>query len=315
MKRRGFIFLTLASSIWFSCSSDLENNTDDAMDSSNFMLNITFIMDTNADRLDNLGNPVDIPEGNAAQNPDFEVLGLHFIGLYPNKFTPFENGATVFSSPTTDQGGTSAIDFEHELFLTESDNTISIPLNSIASGTYEYFRSSIGFQQYKITYNLSGISNLDNSWPTGINDDIDVSGTVASFLGFNTFIDSYMIEKQTVTVNGNKLQGYFGLETTGDIQGFPFNYLSEEDAPETTVPNPISDTSPVPEGSCVVTGIFLSPLIIPESPKEDVNIQMVISINNSFEWKDPNGNGKYEPLLGEQVVDMGTRGVFPTILN
>ena len=81
------------------------------------------------------------------------------------------------------------------------------------------------------------------------------------------------------------------------------------------MPNPIDDTSPVPEGSCVVTGQFPSALVIPANASEDINIEVVISINQSFEWEDGNGNGKYEPLLGESVVDMGTRGVFPSVVD
>ena len=63
----------------------------------------------------------------------------------------------------------------------------------------------------------------------------------------------------------------------------------------------------------MVTGKFPVALIISDDPSDDINIQVVISINKSFEWQDDNNNNKYEPLLGEQVVDMGTRGVFPTV--
>lgn len=275
-------------------------------------LNITFIMDSNAERLDNLGNPAPLPMGNAGQDPDFEILGLHFIGLYQDQFTPYDDGVTLFTSPTTEAGGSTAIDFEQELFLTPSQNQISIPLSFVTPGTYEYFRSSIGYQKYRVTYNLSGASN-DPDWPDGISDDVDVDATIASFLGFNTFIRNYTLDSQFVVVNANKLQGYFGLESSGTVAGFNFNEVTEGDAPQTTVPNPIDATSPVPEGSCVVTGQFPTALVIPENPTEDINIQIVISTNQSFEWEDTNGNGKYEPLLGEQVVDMGTRGVFPSI--
>jgi len=289
--------------------------TDDETRPSNPMLTITFIMNTEAERLDNLGNPIAIPAGNAGQNPDFEILGLHFIGLYPDKFTPYDNGTTVFVSPVTEEGGTAAIDFENELFLTETDNTLSVPLSQINSGTYEYFRSSIGFQKYNITYNLKGAASSNPNWPNGISDDIDVEGTLASFLGYNTYIKNYTLKNEFVEVNSNKLQGYFGLESNGEIAGFEFSELTEGNAPQTTVPNPIDATSPVPNGSCVVTGKFPVALQIPETPTEDINIQVIISINNSFEWEDNNGNHKYEPLLGEQVVDMGTRGVFPSIIE
>ena len=308
MNYNNVIFLALIGMLMCSCSSDDKTNSSEEL-----MLNITFIMDADAERLDNFGNPVDIPSGHAAQDPDFEILGVHFIGLYPDKFTPYENGVTVFSSPTTQQGGTIAIDFENELLLTDDNNKISVPLSSISAGTYDYFRSSIGFQKYNIIYNLKGAATVDPNWPNGISDDINVDGTVASFVGFNTYINSYNLATQTVNVGANKLQGYFGLESNGNISGYPFNDVTEGEAPQTTVPNPIDATSPIPAGSCVVTGKFPVALIIPENPTENINIQVVISINKSFEWQDVNGNDKYEPLLGEQVVDMGTRGVFPSV--
>ncbi|MGB0177598.1 MAG: hypothetical protein ACPF9D_10560 [Owenweeksia sp.] len=308
MKSIKLIFLALSGVFLFSCSKD-----DDAK-SPEPMLHITFIMDANAARLNNAGNPVTISAGNAAQNPDFEILGLHFIGLYPDKFTPYDQGVTVFSSPTTGKGGIAAIDFNNELFLTATDNKFSVPLSNMTPGSYEYFRSSIGFQKYNVVYNLKGASSAITNWPSGLSDDIDIDGTVASFLGYNTYIDDYTIVNQTVKVNANKLQGYFGLESNGEIAGQQFNELTEGNAPQTTVPNPISSTSPVPPGSCVVTGKFPVALVIPENPAQDINVQVVISINQSFEWQDGNGNNKYEPLLGEQVVDMGTRGVFPQVL-
>ena len=41
---------------------------------------------------------------------------------------------------------------------------------------------------------------------------------------------------------------------------------------------------------------------------------MNLSINKSFEWIDVNGNGKWDVDVnsGENVVDMGLRGLIPT---
>tara|TARA_R110002012_G_scaffold66614_1_gene174104 strand:- start:187676 stop:188611 length:936 start_codon:yes stop_codon:yes gene_type:complete len=311
MKKTSLIFSALIGITMLSCS------TDEPIENPNAgpRLNITFIMDADAERLDNLGNPVSVPEGNAAQDPDFDVLGLHFIGLYPDKFTPYDEGVTVVSTATTGSGGATAIDFDSEVFFNDELNTLSVPLSFVSTGTYEYFRASIGYQKYRIVYNLEGAETEIPDWPANVDDNIDVDGVVASFLGYNTYIGSYVIDKQTVSVNGNKAQGYFGLETTGEIEGFVLNQLTQGEAPQTTVPNPIDDTSPVPEGSCVVTGQFPSALVIPQNPTEDINVEIVISINQSFEWEDGNGNGKYEPLLGETVVDMGTRGVFPSVVD
>lgn len=304
-----YIYILSIVLLAFSCSTD-----DAPSPSSHPMLHITFVMDTSVARLDNLGNPVSIPNTNAAQHPDFEILGLHFIGLFEDQFSAYENGVTVFSSPTTEAGGSMAIDFEKEAFLSPTNNELSFPLNEISPGSYEYFRTSIGYQKYKITYNLAGAASNNPNWPNGISDDIDIEATLASFLGFNTYIDHYTIDQQSISVNANKLQGYFGLESNGTIAGFQFNDITEGDAAQTTVPNPISASSPIPAGSCVVTGQFPTALVIPETPTEDIHIQITVSINNSFEWQDDNQNGKYEPLLGEDVVDMGIRGIFPSVL-
>lgn len=312
MKINSLLFFTFFALLLGACNkeepTELPHGQEDGP-----VLRVVFVMDSSAARLDNLGDPVTVAAGNAAQHPDFEVLGLHFMGLYADKFTPYDAGQSLFVTPTTEAGGVAAIDFDEELFLTETDNEIQIPLSQVAAGTYEYFRASIGYQKYSVDYNLSGASSSPN-WPAGISDDIDVKGTVASFLGYNTYIHQYTIASSVIDVNANKLQGYFGLETEGEVAGYPINEVTLGDAPQTTVPNPINDTSPVPAGSCVVTGKFPTALLIPENPTEDIRIQVVISINNSFEWVDGNGNGKYEPLLGEQVVDMGTRGVFPSVL-
>ena len=64
-------------------------------------------------------------------------------------------------------------------------------------------------------------------------------------------------------------------------------------------------------GSCVVTGQFASPLIISGTENTDITVIVSLSTNKSFEWIDTNSNGLYEPLLGEQVADMGIRGMIP----
>jgi hypothetical protein len=100
------------------------------------------------------------------------------------------------------------------------------------------------------------------------------------------------------------LQGYWGLETAyGVFSG---------DAPVTTVPNPIASSSPIPAGSCVVTGPFTIPLTITGKETKDIKVTVSLSTNKSFEWKDHNLNGIYEPLDGDSVVNMGIRGLVPT---
>jgi len=106
-------------------------------------------------------------------------------------------------------------------------------------------------------------------------------------------------------VNGNKLQGYWGIETIAGVQ----TGQSPEGA--TTVPNPLFATSPIPQGSCIVTGKFDKNLEITGNETEDITVTMSLSINQSFEWVDKNGNGKWDVDLDENVVDMGLRGLIP----
>ena len=61
----------------------------------------------------------------------------------------------------------------------------------------------------------------------------------------------------------------------------------------------------------MVTGKFAQNLIINGSETRDVVITLSLSTNNSFEWQEVTADGKYEPSIGENVVDMGLRGLIP----
>lgn len=154
----------------------------------------------------------------------------------------------------------------------------------------------MAYQNYDISYRASGN---------------DLTGTIASFIGFNTYIRSYKVKDSTVSVNANRLQGYWSFETSFGGCGT----VSQGQAPEgaTTVPNPISATSPIPPGSCVVTGAFTTPLVITGSESHDIVVTVSLSTNKSFEWKDANANGIFEPLDNDTVVDMGVRGLIPIV--
>jgi hypothetical protein len=79
------------------------------------------------------------------------------------------------------------------------------------------------------------------------------------------------------------------------------------------VVNPLFATSPIPDGSCVVTGQFASALQITGNETEDVVITVSVSTNKSFEWVEHGANSYYEPLQGDTVVDMGIRGMIPLV--
>lgn len=274
-----FAALTIAS---VACKKD-----EPVPESANLIVKLNF--DSTLARLDNFGQPATIPSENSAQSPIFHSMSAHYIELAPTAYTALGDGEIIYKGQETMVGGDNAVDFSNAKIVGDNDVFMTIPLSDVAPGTYQWVRVSLTYQDYDIKFAQSG----NTYW-----------GRLASFVGFNQYITSYMLETQSVNVNANKLQGYWGFETLGLV----FEGQSEG----TTVPNPISSTSPVPAGSCVVTGDFPTALTINGDETEDITITLNLSTNKSFEWKDDNQNGLYEPSEGDTVVDMGLRGLFPT---
>lgn len=251
-----------------------------------------FDFDSTMQRLNNLGQPATIPAGHAAQSPRFREMSAHYLELAPNTFTALGAGQVLYHAPETTAGGESAIDFGQSVRVAEGQAFLSVPLSQVAAGSYPWLRVSLAYQNYEINMRYQTY---------------DLTGTIASFVGFNTYITNYSVNTQSLTVNANKKQGYWAFETS--VLGMP--YVTSGQAPEgaTTVPNPLFATSPIPAGSCVVTGQFDAPLVITGDETEDIIVTVKLSTNKSFEWIDSNANGIYEPALGESVVDMGLRGM------
>jgi hypothetical protein len=202
-------------------------------------------------------------------------------------YTQLGAGAVLYKGPQTVVGGGDAIDFDSLHLVHDGDVVLKVPLKSIAAGSYQYLRVSLAYQNYTISFRYSGL---------------DYDGTCASFIGFNTYVRQYHVKDSLVTVNANKVQGYYGFETI-------YNVTTGDGAGVTTVVNPITGTSPIPAGSCVVTAAFASRLTITGNETSDINVTMSLSTNQSFEWEDLNGDHKWEPTDGEHVVDMGIRGM------
>lgn len=255
-----------------------------------------FAFDPNQERLNNLGQPSTVPTGHAAQSPIFNSISAHYLEMAPSAFTALGGGEVLYVGPETSAGGDLAIDFGQSKVVAAGERFFSIPLSQVTPGDYEYMRVSLAYQNYNISIRQSGF---------------DFQGTLASFIGYNTYIQNYTINSQNVEVNDDKLQGYWGFETM--FMGTPYWTQGQAPAGATTVPNPIFATSPIPSGSCVVTAPFQAPLTITGNETEDIVITLSLSTNNSFEWIEQNVDGKYEPSAGEAVVDMGIRGLIPYV--
>jgi hypothetical protein len=99
------------------------------------------------------------------------------------------------------------------------------------------------------------------------------------------------------------------------LQGVNYSTSGQTPAGATTVPNPLSGQSDIPVNSCVVTGKFANNLVITGAETSNIEVTLSLSINNSFEWNEVNVDGKYEPSAGENVVDMGLRGLIPSYVR
>ncbi|HXH18716.1 MAG TPA: hypothetical protein VNJ07_06495 [Chitinophagales bacterium] len=254
-----------------------------------------FKLDSTQVRLNNFGQPQPLPSGHAGQSPRFNGISAHYVEMTQNEFTQVGEGEVLFINEETTAGGDKAIRFDKEVIVADGETFLTVPLEAVAPGTYEYLRVSLAYQNYDVDLLASGYS---------------LTGTVASFVGYNTYITSFKVKDSTVVVNGNRLQGYWAFETKNAPVPVP---VQTGQAPGTTVVNPIFATSPVPNGSCLVTGAFSSPLVISGNETEDIVITVSVSINKSFEWVEVNTDGIWEPLAGETVVDMGLRGLIPMV--
>jgi len=258
------------------------------------MLIFKFKFDPNQERLDAIGEPAVMPSGHAGQSPRFNGMSAHYIELSQGVFTQVGSGEVLYVGEETTAGGSKAISFDKETVVGDGETFFTIPLKDVAPGTYEYLRVSLAYQNFDV--DMFAV--------------IPLTGTLASFVGYNTYINSFKVKDSTISVNGNRLQGYWAFETHGSP--VPVDVQTGQ-APGTTVVNPLFATSPIPSGSCLATGQFATPFTITGDETEDVMITVSLSTNKSFEWAETDGDGIWEPLDGEYAVDMGLRGLIPIV--
>jgi hypothetical protein len=261
-----------------------------------------FKFDSTQVRLNNLGTPTTVSAGNAGQSPVFNGMSSHYIELAQNDFTQLGQGAVLYKAEETTCGGSNAIVFCKSVVCKEGDVFFSVPLSQVAAGTYKWLRISLAYQNYDIKVKTQS---------TGM-----INGTLASFVGFNTYVTKYKMKGSVMTptlTGANKAQGYWGFYT----KIFNTEFKSEGQAAQTTVVNP-NPNSPIPAGSCLVTGEFYktsaagnAPLVITGNETQNIIITVSLSTNKSFEWKDLVADGLFQPDAGETVVDMGLRGLMP----
>lgn len=269
-----------------------------------------FKFDSTQVRLNNVGQPSSVAAGNSAYSPKFNQMSAHYIELAQYDTTTLTHGNVLYKATETTAGGSKAIQFSHAVVVREGVTFFSIPLSQLTPGaTYKWLRLSLAYQNYDIPYKSASYNG---------------NGTVASFLGYKTYVTKYKIKTQdyvpSANVGGpnvNHPQGYWGFETP--IPGSYWLQDGQSSSANTTVVNP-NPSSPIPAGSCVVTAVFTDVngnplnLTIPTTVTNDIIVTVSLSTNKSFEFVDPNGDGYYQPDTGnEYPVNMGIRGMIPKV--
>jgi hypothetical protein len=268
-----------------------------------------FKFDSTQVRLNNIGEPSDVAPGHGAQHPKMLAMSSHYIELAPNATTPLGGGDIMYRAAETDAGGALAIDWSKSKAVNNDSTFLEVPIKAIKPGDYEWLRVSLSFQSAEVEWYLDTVLMAVPIQAT-------FKGTLSGFIGFNTYIKDFVLGDDTLQINGNRKQGYWGFNTLLTYGPYSLPYSTTGQAPEgaTTVPNPIFATSPIPAGSCVVTAAFApGKLSITGKETQDIIIEISFSTNKSFEWNEVVADGKWEPGKGENITDMGIRGMIPVI--
>ena len=332
-------FLTIV--VFTSCKKDTKNTTTTPAAAP--QLKFVFKFDSTQTRYNSAGVATNVPSGHAAQCPKFNGMSAHYVEMTKNNYTAIGAGTVLYTTPTvvsnpitvsngtTSQTYNDAIDFSKESVVGDGSQFFSIPLSQVSAGTYPYLRISVAYQNYDIKYAILPNTPISATYTTPSGSTYYTTGTIASFIGYNTQIGSYTIKTQTDVVNGPKQQGYWSFESAPYVIPGVGTYTvpySKGQAPQgaTTVVSPAAfATTAIPPGSCLVTGQFVNasgstptPLVITGNETSDIVITVSMSTNKSFEWKQKSGNpndGYIYPLNGDTIVDMGVRGMIPKLPN
>ena len=286
-------------------------------------LKFVFKFDSTQVRLNNVGMVSTIPANHKTQSPRFNTMSSHYVELAPDSLSAVGTGCKIYTTPTVPYPAgtyTDAIDFSQSVVVSQGQVFASKPLSQITPGTYKWIRVSLAYQNYDINYSI--LSGTQVSPTYTLSSQYNGTGTIASFIGYNTYITSYKIKTQSVTVNAAKLQGYWGFESPYVQGGVTYTttvITGQSASGATTVVDPAATTIGVPAGSCLVTGKFVGPtgstepLVITGNETQDIVVTISLSTNNSFEWVEHTGDSNYNPANGDTVTDMGIRGLIPKL--
>lgn len=301
-------YLMFGSLFFYSCEKKIDP-----------MVHFRLKFDPLQERLNAQGLSSGIASGRAAQTPYMNSIGIQQIELATSNTIPLSKGVIVLSTPSSTSGTETIIDFSQVKIAKENDVFLSIPMSQLGVGRYEWVRVAVSYLNFDVQFNMTNVA-----FSGSFNDE---KGSFATFLGKNNAISQYRVGTKDDVINGNRKQGYWSFETKLNPAYASNNQMYTGQTPDgfTTFVNPIYATSPLPQGACVVTGMFDTPLSITGKETQDMTITLSFSTNRAFEWEETiNRNGKWDadhnqnvtaPPTIERVVDAGFRGLKASFVN
>ena len=104
----------------------------------------------------------------------------------------------MYKGIETNAGGAAAVDMAEVKFAGSDETFVSVDLTDLAPGTYEWIRVSLIYDNYVIDFYTNQVPLTD----------MNLSGRLESYVGFNNYITSHVIKDSKLVVNENKLQGW-----------------------------------------------------------------------------------------------------------
>ncbi|MFI5141871.1 MAG: hypothetical protein ACHQII_05900 [Bacteroidia bacterium] len=206
-----------------SCKKDTKTATPPAA-----QIKFIFKFDSTQTRYNSAGVATNVPAGHSAQCPKFNGMSVHHIEMTQNNITAVGAGTILYTTPTitispsitvwnsshtSSQVYSDAINFDQETVVGDGQQFFSKPLSQVTPGTYPFIRISVAYQNYDIKYAILPNTPVSLTYTTPAGSTYYSTGTIASFIGYNTYINSYKIKTQTDNVNGPKQQGYWTFES------------------------------------------------------------------------------------------------------
>lgn len=297
MRKITFLFaVPLCFTLCSSCHKDVKDFT---------YLNFSIAFDPMQDRLDNQGNPAPLAAGHGAQSPDMENVRIQYIEFVPDANTAYKDGEQLFKANQYNFGGTYAIYFDSTLDAVPGGRFYSLNLKRLPAGTYRYVRVHVSWQHCMVQYDLNNVPGTGTL--------SDLSGDLACTLGDASYYGMFAVGDSSLPVNAVLYPGVWKLSAVLPDPSMSRIIGGQCPPGNITEVNPLYASSPVPPQTNIVTAAFDDPLVLADDETRNLNVTLTLSVNQSIEWDDSNGNGAwdvdYTGSSTEPLVDVGIRGM------